>query len=310
MSTQRAGGIREQDRVLAEDALKHLYHCEEQNQPATADGLAAAEQIAPGEAQRILATLEHAGLANAAQGRFRLTEAGRAYALQVIRAHRLYETYLAQETGYDEDRWHPHAHRKEHQLSAEQVNELAVRLGHPRYDPHGDPIPTAAGHLPPIQGVSLLKWPTGRSALVTHVEDEPEAVYAQLAALGVTPGLILRVLAADPQRITLEIEGEQHVLAPLLAANITVTEPTEELLARVATPLSAQPAGQRCRVVRLSPRCRGAERRRLMDLGFVPGTVVEVALRSPLGDPTAYRVRETLVALRREQASWVLVEAA
>ena len=44
-----------------------------------------------------------------------------------------------------------------------------------------------------------------------------------------------------------------------------------------------------------------------MDLGFVPGTLVEVELRGPMGDPTAYRVRETLGALRREQAEWVLV---
>ncbi|MCX7885865.1 MAG: FeoA domain-containing protein [Verrucomicrobiae bacterium] len=305
---QTTAGIREQDRILAEDTLKYLYHCEEQGQPATAEGLAAAEQIPGAQAQRILETLQQAGLATAQNARFNLTEAGRSYALQVIRAHRLYETYLAQETGYDEQRWHQRAHAKEHQLTPQQVNDLAGQLGHPRYDPHGDPIPTAEGRMPPLRGVSLLKWPTGKPALVTHVEDEPETVYAQLAALGVGPGIILRVLTADPQRLTLEIEGEQHVLAPLLAANVTVTEPTDELRGLIATPLSAQPSGQRCRVLRLSPRCRGAERRRLMDLGFVPGTTVEVELRGPFGDPTAYRVRDTLVALRREQANWVLVE--
>ena len=64
---------------------------------------------------------------------------------------------------------------------------------------------------------------------------------------------------------------------------------------------------ERGRVVSVSPRCRGAERRRLMDLGIVPETMIEVEMRSPVGDPTAYRIRETLVALRKEQAAVINV---
>ncbi|MBM3860287.1 MAG: DNA-binding protein [Verrucomicrobia bacterium] len=298
--------VREQDRVLVEDALKHLYNCAEHGQPLCAEGLAANEEISLAEAKRILSALEQAGLASEC----RLTETGRAYALQVIRAHRLYETYLALETGYDERRWHPQAHDKEHRLSAEEVNELAVRLGHPRFDPHGDPIPTADGHMPEVAGKPLSDWPPGQAARIIHIEDEPEAVYAQLAALGFVPGLIVRVLSATPQRLMVEAEGQQHVLAPMVAANLTVTDAPAGAVTGKVSPLSAQPTGQCCRVAQLSPRCRGAERRRLMDLGFVPGTVVEVELRGPMGDPTGYRVRETLVALRREQAEWVLVETA
>ncbi|HYG35582.1 MAG TPA: FeoA family protein, partial [Clostridia bacterium] len=68
--------------------------------------------------------------------------------------------------------------------------------------------------------------------------------------------------------------------------------------------------GQCAKVKGLSPACRGAERRRLLDLGFVAGTKVEVEMVSPGGDPTAYRVRGTLVALRREQAGLIRVESA
>lgn len=53
---------------------------------------------------------------------------------------------------------------------------------------------------------------------------------------------------------------------------------------------------------------QGLNRRRLMDLGFVPGTQVEVAMHSPLGDPSAYRVRGALVALRRDQAALIHVQ--
>nr|WP_044200662.1 FeoA family protein [Oscillochloris trichoides] len=51
----------------------------------------------------------------------------------------------------------------------------------------------------------------------------------------------------------------------------------------------------------------GPERQRMVDLGILPGTIITVEVRSPLGDPTAYRVRDTLIALRREQAQQVEV---
>lgn len=73
--------------------------------------------------------------------------------------------------------------------------------------------------------------------------------------------------------------------------------------------LSGLRPGRSTRVVALSPACRGQERRRLLDLGFVPGTLVEVEMVSPAGDPTAYRVRGSVVALRREQANLIRVSS-
>lgn len=57
----------------------------------------------------------------------------------------------------------------------------------------------------------------------------------------------------------------------------------------------------------LSLQSEGAERRRMLDLGITPGTTIQVEARSPLGDPTAYRVRDTVIALRREQAQHISV---
>lgn len=79
---------------------------------------------------------------------------------------------------------------------------------------------------------------------------------------------------------------------------------------RAAAPLPSallaelQP-GQQARIAGLAPECKGAERRRLLDLGFVPGTLVVAEMHSPTGDLTAYRVRGTLIALRREQSHMV-----
>ncbi len=74
------------------------------------------------------------------------------------------------------------------------------------------------------------------------------------------------------------------------------------------TPLSALAPGERGEVVALAAACRGLQRRRLLDLGVVPGTLVTSELRGPSGDPTAYRIRGALIALRREQADTVYVQ--
>ena len=63
--------------------------------------------------------------------------------------------------------------------------------------------------------------------------------------------------------------------------------------------------GETGRVVNISLRCRGPERRRMMDLGILPGTVIKAEMTSPSGDPTAYRIREALIALREEQANMI-----
>ncbi|MBX0329624.1 ferrous iron transport protein A [Oscillochloris sp. ZM17-4] len=71
--------------------------------------------------------------------------------------------------------------------------------------------------------------------------------------------------------------------------------------------LADLPLGARAQVLALGG--AGAERRRLLDLGILPGTVISVESRSPLGDPTAYRVRDTVIALRREQAARITVRS-
>lgn len=75
------------------------------------------------------------------------------------------------------------------------------------------------------------------------------------------------------------------------------------------TLLAGLKPGQQARIAALAPECRGAERRRLLDLGFVPGTQVAAEMDSPMGDLTAYRVRGTLIALRHEQSRMIMVEA-
>jgi Fe2+ transport system protein FeoA len=74
----------------------------------------------------------------------------------------------------------------------------------------------------------------------------------------------------------------------------------------MTTTLDQLPTGPQARVTAMQ--LTGAERRRMMDLGILPGAAIEVALENPLGDPTAYRVRGAVIALRREQARQIQVE--
>jgi len=117
------------------------------------------------------------------------------------------------------------------------------------------------------------------------------------------------VIEKTTDRIRFWADGNEHILAPVLADNITVVPlpkfKTEDLADEHF--LADLRVGERARVLGLTPACRGAERRRLLDLGFVAGTPVEVEMVSPAGDPTAYRVRGTVIALRREQAGLIRI---
>lgn len=297
-------------RVLSEDALKHIHGMELKRQPPTLESLAGALQISPDQAADLLADMERRELVTWQNGRSHLTPSGRAYALQVIRSHRLWERYLAEETGYHESEWHDLAERYEHSSSPESVNAMAARLGHPRYDPHGDPIPTNDGRLVVKGDKPLTAIELDQVARIVQLEDEPEAVYAQLVAEGLYPGMIVQVTQKSPQRIQFWANGDEHVLAPIVAANIAVMPLADEELqpAIEHEHLSSLKPGQQAKVKALSPRIRGSERRRMMDLGLLPGTQIESVMVSPGGDPTAYRVRGALIALRKEQADLIDID--
>ena len=296
-------------RCQREDLLKHILKCEANGRAPTVDSIAGALQISPGGAADLLEELEDRGLLSSDEGRLRLKPGGRELALHIVRAHRLWESYLADQTGVSEAEWHSRAERQEHLISLQQANALAAQLGHPTRDPHGDVIPSAGGDLTAEPGQPLTAAPLDQPVLISHIEDEPETVYAQLTAQGLRPGMKACVIEKSANRVRFWADGNEHVLAPVLANNISVLPLPEAQFKDLLEEefLSGLKAGQRGRVLGLSPACRGPERRRLLDLGFVAGTAVEVEMISPSGDPTAYRVRGTVVALRREQANLIRI---
>ena len=295
-------------RVHVEDSLKHLFDMEFEGRVATIQSLAGSLGWGTNHAAGLLADLEGRRLIGMDGGQIALTPEGRAYALQVLRAHRLWERHLADRTGFQALDWHRIAERREHQLTPEEADVLAASLGHPTYDPHGDPIPTADGELVRPKGKLLPELEVGQLARIVHVEDEPAMIYGQLLAAGLHAGMRLELLERDPERLRFWAGGEEHLLSPLLASSITV----QPILAEApgpepGIPLARLAPGQAASVVTISPAIRGAERRRLLDLGLLPGTRILAELTSPSGDPTAYRLRGALIALRAEQARHIRV---
>jgi DtxR family Mn-dependent transcriptional regulator len=299
-------------RSQREDVLKHILKCEAAGRRPTIDSIAGALEIRTSRAAMLLQDLEEHGLVSLQEGSLRLQPPGREMALHIVRAHRLWESYLAERTGVAEQEWHQRAERHEHLMTPAEADELAAQLGHPMRDPHGDQIPEPHGELPAEQGQPLQVVPENTPVMITHIEDEPKTVYAQLCAEGLRAGMRAFVMEKSAHRIRFWADGNVHVLAPVLANNIAVVASPEVAVKDLAEEqfLSQLSPGQTGRILGLSPACRGAERRRLLDLGFVSGTSVEVEMVSPGGDPTAYRVRGTLIALRRQQAGLIRVERA
>ncbi len=297
-------------RVLLEDALKHLYQTELAGRRPTMQSLAGALGLRLDRVTGVVEDLQRRHLLDLPGSQMQLTAAGRRYALNVIRAHRLWEQHLAERTGVAEMEWHRRAERQEHFISPAEADFLEAQLGYPAFDPHGDPIPTAQGEIAQTESLSIAAIEPNRWARIVHIEDEPDAVYAQIRAMGLCPGMTVRVLESSSQRIRLLAGGEEHVLAPVTASNIAVV-PVQPADAAPPLPdqcLSQLRPGQKATVVRLSPLCRGPERRRLLDLGLLPGTMVVAELHSPSGNATAFRVRGTLIALRKEQSDLIQIE--
>jgi DtxR family Mn-dependent transcriptional regulator len=307
---RRRGSITE--KVLIEDALKYIYKSERNQKPATVESLAGVLSTSLGRASELLALTQERGLLKMEGNQFRLTEAGKQTATQIVRAHRLWERYLADATGFEETDWHQQADLLEHKLTIADTERLSAKLGHPTHDPHGDPIPTAQGVLVPHGGVPLTNLEVGATARIVHIEDEPDLIYAQILAEELHPHMIVEIVEVNSNRVNFWSGDQEHVLAPIVAANISVIPITKRLEEEVlpGVPLDTLHPGEKGKVTAISSLSRGVERRRLYDLGVIPGTEIEVEMVSPGGDPTAYRIRGSVIALRDSQARLIKVEPA
>lgn len=153
-----------------------------------------------------------------------LTGKGRKVALEIIRHHRLIETYLQDKLGLAWDEVHEEAEELEHVLSERLERRVAEALGHPSRDPHGDPIPGPDGRLELSPLEPLAELGAGQRATVVRVASSDPEVLRYLGGRGITPRASLLVRAVEPflGPLTVELDGRAYVLGRELAGQIFV----------------------------------------------------------------------------------------
>ena len=173
-----------------EDYSKAIFSLESRGQePVATNALAERLGITPGSVSAMLKRLDELGLITHIPYRgVRLTDDGRRIALEVIRHHRLLESYLAEALDMPWDRVHAEAEVLEHVLSEDLEELIAAKLGHPTVDPHGDPIPTADLELDEPLTYRLSNMNPGDEGLFVRVSDSDPEMLRYLADRGISPG--------------------------------------------------------------------------------------------------------------------------
>jgi DtxR family Mn-dependent transcriptional regulator len=221
-----------------EDYSKAIFALESRrDEPVSTNALAERLGITPGSVSAMLKRLGELGLITHSPYKgVRLTDDGRRIALEVIRHHRLLESYLAQALDMPWDRVHDEAEVLEHVLSDDLEELIAAKLGHPTVDPHGDPIPTAELEIEELATDRLESLEPGDAGLFVRVSDSDPEMLRYLAERGISPGDSFRVLDRQPFGGPLFVAfGErQHAIGGQLAGamRVILDRPDETPVAR------------------------------------------------------------------------------
>ena len=203
----------------AEDYLKVIYEIEQAGTAAATTEIAEQLRIAAASVSGMLQRLARLGLVKVERYRgARLTAPGRLVALQLLRRHRIIEE----------------AERLEHAASAELIDRMADALGNPTEDPHGAPIPTAAGRVDERRLSSIADLPVGARARVVRMSDRDPEFLRYLAKRGIVPGATVRVAAREPfdGPIALTVGRARQTIGATAAAMVYVEGPGRAVRAR------------------------------------------------------------------------------
>lgn len=153
-----------------------------------------------------------------------LTDPGRKVALEIVRHHRLLETYLREVMGFSWKELHDEAENLEHHISEEFEDRLAEMLGHPTHDPHGHPIPTRDGKIAKASTRRLSECSAGEEITIDHLDDSDPELLHYLEDLGLLPGAELEVISVEPFEgpITLTADGKEVTIGYNVALSIYV----------------------------------------------------------------------------------------
>jgi len=212
-----------------EDFLKAVYLLQQEHERVQTSMLAESLGITAPSTTEMAKKLARANLVEHEPYRgIRLTPVGRRVALEIVRNHRLLELFLVQSLDYSWDEVHEEAERLEHAISDRLAQRIAAYLGHPAFDPHGDPIPSPEGDVYQRELTPLSEWPQGDVGRVSRLLDQSPEMLRYLADKGLTIGAMVRVENVDPfdGPMTLMVDAAQQVIGVNVAQYVLVAKQT------------------------------------------------------------------------------------
>ena len=304
--------------------------------PLPLSELADALSISPVSVNEMCRKLQDHGLVNYRPYKgATLTQDGERRAFHVLRRHHLWGVFLVDKLGFDYDQAHEIACQLEHSTPNLLADRIDVFLGYPSVNPRGEPIPRGDRTNLARTLVPLVALSAGQRAHVVRC-DVSDAARTFLDEQGIRPGVTLTVMAVAEdsilvqveeaylslarslaEAVQLEMDGTEEVdsevkgTSPQSASTVSKTEEASEMQTKTETtvrqiPLHKLKAGQRGIVVRVGG--KGPVKRRMMDMGLVPGSEVTVVRVAPLGDPIEFTVKGYNLSLRKSEAKAITVE--
>ncbi len=215
--------------LTVENYVKAIYQIgsPEGGGPAATGQIAAALGVSPGTVTSMLKTLNESNLATYTpyEG-VRLTPAGAALALRVLRRHRLIELFLVKTLDLTWDEVHEEAEHMEHAVSDLLVDRIDAFLGHPETDPHGDPIPKADGTIEAGSSNTLADCQVGDRVRLARVLDQSPEFLRYLSQAGLELGVAVEMVAVEVEAdvITIRVGDRKATLGRLAAEKLLVAE--------------------------------------------------------------------------------------
>lgn len=215
--------------ISIQDYLKTIYELTESGESASTNALAQKMKIsAPSVTGMIqkLASSKPALVEYQKHQGTTLTRDGRKAALEVIRHHRLLETWLVQTLGYSWDEVHEEAEKLEHVISEDFERRIAEALGHPTRDPHGESIPTEDLRMPADESTPLSALRPGQRGTVHCVKSADTDLLRHLESLGLVPDATIEIKDFSPfdHNLTVKVDKKTTVLGLNITNKVFVEE--------------------------------------------------------------------------------------
>jgi DtxR family Mn-dependent transcriptional regulator len=212
-----------------ENYLATIYRLTRETPAASTKDIAESLGLSPPSvSEKIIRLAEEGYLDHKWRQGVSLTEKGTAVALQVLRKHRVIESFLVKILNYSIEEVNEEAHRLEHAVSHRLIDAMEALLEYPKTDPHGHPIPSKEGTVAAADFHSLAEQSAGKTVQVSQVSDQERERLRYLTDLGIVPGARITVVEAAPFEgpLTIDVDGTKVVIALDMARTVGVRTET------------------------------------------------------------------------------------